>query len=375
MEDINSLLNIILDTKKNYSNAEGLIKCRSNLEKLSKEDNAILILYLYFFPIYTPLETNKEEFWFIKFKSEKNYNEYDFAKDLLNCVIQYLPEKNYKKFETEVKEKIKLFKNKKLIETFYEVVKDHEESIIATISFITKDTTYFRGTFELTVSPDQIQKIKFIKDVRNYLDYKKSLLNLQKALDMIQIYSKELAKEKSDNKQFKDEIIGLKKSINDLERKNNGLEQSFNEIKRINAQIKIENAQIKIENDQIKIENAQIKIENAQIKIENAQIKRNVNDIINENDNFKDKIEKMDLTIKNMKEKSSNDEEMIKTMNERLEQIDLRDTIKMSFRYLYKVLYSKFSNQMKDETKIWKQIEEIKNILSSPQFKRFEFIS
>ena len=34
----------------------------------------------------------------------------------------------------------------------------------------------------------------------------------------------------------------------------------------------------------------------------------------------------------------------LKNVNERLEQVDLRDTIKISFRCLYKFLYSKFLN-------------------------------
>ena len=65
----------------------------------------------------------------------------------------------------------------------------------------------------------------------------------------------------------------------------------------------------------------------------------------------------------------------METMEERLEKIDLRDTVKMSLRYIYKVLYSKFSNKMQYVTKIWEQIREIEKILSKPEFQRYSFIS
>jgi len=67
--------------------------------------------------------------------------------------------------------------------------------------------------------------------------------------------------------------------------------------------------------------------------------------------------------------------EKLQNVTERLEQIDLRDTIKMSFRYLYKILYSKFPNDMENVTKIWDQITQVNKILSEPQFKENKFIT
>ena len=61
-------------------------------------------------------------------------------------------------------------------------------------------------------------------------------------------------------------------------------------------------------------------------------------------------------------------------MKERLKNIDLRDTVKMSMRYLYKLLISKFPNEVRPAAKIWEQIEEIKKLLSKPEFKDFDFI-
>ena len=62
-------------------------------------------------------------------------------------------------------------------------------------------------------------------------------------------------------------------------------------------------------------------------------------------------------------------------MYDRFEMGDLKDPSKMSIRYLYKVLFSKFPNDMKKVTKIWEQIKEVKIILSSPKFKNYYFIS
>lgn len=47
----------------------------------------------------------------------------------------------------------------------------------------------------------------------------------------------------------------------------------------------------------------------------------------------------------------------------------------MSLRYLHKILFTQFSNEMNNVTHVWDQIEEIKKILSKPQFERFLYIS
>ena len=46
----------------------------------------------------------------------------------------------------------------------------------------------------------------------------------------------------------------------------------------------------------------------------------------------------------------------------------------MSLRYLYKMLFTHFSKEMKSVTKIWDQIDEVKRILSKPEFKRFSYV-
>ena len=123
MEDLNNFINCALKTKdKDYVTPEGIKKFSDFLEKASKTDNAALKIYLYIFPVYLSLEKNKE-FWFTKYKDVKIYNEYEFAKDLLKCYIEYLSDKNEKNFDLKLLEKVKLFKNYKLIALFSSVVK------------------------------------------------------------------------------------------------------------------------------------------------------------------------------------------------------------------------------------------------------------
>ena len=121
---------------------------------------------LYLFPISSPSdETNEKEFWFVKYKTDKNYNEYEFAIDLLKSYIQYLTDKNYENFEKEIVKKIALFKNVKFIANFFSVVKNCEQKIIATISYITRDKSYFAKEFEIKEVPENIQNISFISKI------------------------------------------------------------------------------------------------------------------------------------------------------------------------------------------------------------------
>ena len=338
MEDLNTLLNLALKTEnENYCNADGIKNCMTQFEKLSEKDNGALIIFLYFFPNYSPLENNKEAYWFIKYQNIQNYNEYNFAKDLLNCYIQYLSDLDYKDYERKLLDKIKLFKNYKLINTFLSVIEKYDESVIATISYIIKDHTYFKGAFELNINSKNIQTSVFINNVKKYLDHKQSLLDLQKALNMTKLYREAWEETKSSKEK---EIISLKKNVKDLT-------ESVNNMRNVNI-------------------NLLNKISNLENK--NANLLDRVNNMEFENEGLKKYNIEMETKIITL-------ENQVKVMNERLNKIDIRDTLKMSFRYLYKVLFSKYPNDMRIETKVWNQIDEVQKMLSKPQFKRFQFIS
>ena len=60
----------------------------------------------------------------------------------------------------------------------------------------------------------------------------------------------------------------------------------------------------------------------------------------------------------------------IKEHNIKFDEINLRDTIKMYFRYLYKMLKSLFEKELDDAYNFWGQIKAIKVLLKKPLFKR-----
>ena len=71
-----------------------------------------------------------------------------------------------------------------------------------------------------------------------------------------------------------------------------------------------------------------------------------------DNTSLTNKFNDMQKTIDSLKKQQNETDQNLKNVNERLEQIDVRDTIKMSFRYLYKIVYSKFPDNMDNVSKI-----------------------
>ena len=226
---MNLLLNQALSTKdKNYSSEDGLKVCHDTLEKISEKDKAALILFLYLFPISSPsAETNEKEFWFVKYKIDKNYNEYEFAIDLLKSYIQYLTDKSYENFEKEIVKEIALFKNVKFIANFFSVVKNCEQKIIATISYITRDTSYFAKEFEINEVPEKIQNISFIKNIQNYLEKKKTLLLLNKSLEIIKFYCEEVTQLKASNEKIQNKMDDVLNKFQLAEKENKNLKSRF----------------------------------------------------------------------------------------------------------------------------------------------------
>ena len=60
-------------------------------------------------------------------------------------------------------------------------------------------------------------------------------------------------------------------------------------------------------------------------------------------------------------------------IKERLDKIDLRDTIKMSFKYLYNILRTKFNTEP-EANNFWEQTEQIKKILSREEYSKYKFL-
>ena len=69
--------------------------------------------------------------------------------------------------------------------------------------------------------------------------------------------------------------------------------------------------------------------------------------------------------IENLESNMINLTSQITSLNERIGKIDVRDTLKMSFRYLYKILYSKYPGSSY-LTNFWEEISEKKRIFDKP---------
>ena len=359
--DINTLINTALCTKnQDYMNPEGMELFKKNLEDKTK-DLPALIIFLYFFPLNSSLEKNDKEFWFMKYKDVENYNEYEFAKDILQCYNQYLSDKSNEGFENNILQKIILFKDYKFIAEFLGALKGHDSKIIAIISYIEKDPSYFEKAFETIIEPQKIQKRSCINKIKDYLERKNDLLNLRKSLQTVNYLGDLLAKEKTIKNELINDIIFLKKEVFGLKTDNVALNGNITKLKIDNATL---NGNItKLQND------------NMTLYENNTILNENITKLQNDNVTLNEKITKLEKDNETLNEDISKMKKGMSELKDRLDQIDTRDTIKMSLRYLYKMLFTHFSKEMKSVTKIWDQIDEVKRILSKPEFKRFTYVS
>ena len=365
--DINTLINTALSTENiNYMNSEGMELFKKNLENKTIEDKTALKIFLYFFPVNSSLEKNYKEFWFMKYKDVENYNEYKFAIDILQCYNQYLSDKNSEAFDYNILEKITLFKDYKFIVEFLGALKDYNSKIIAIFSYIEKDPSYFASAFEIIIEPQKIQKKSCINKIKDYLERKNALLNLQKSIEIIKKYSDLLEKEKASKTDLINDVNFLKKEVNGLKKDKATLNGSITKLQIDNATL---NGSItKLQIDNATLNGATLNENITNLQNDNATLNENITNLQNDNEELK----KNNVTLNKNISKMEND---ISELKDRLEQIDTRDTIKMSLRYLYKILFARFSREMKRVTNIWEQIDEVKQILSKPEFIRFANVS
>ena len=309
MEELNLLLNQALVTKdKNYTSKDGLKICHDTLEKIAEKDKNALILFLYLFPISSPsAETNAKEFWFMKYKIDKNYNEYEFAIDLLKSYIQYLTDKNYENFEKEIVKKIAIFKNVKFIANFFSVVNKYDHKIIATISYITRDSSYFAKEFEIKEVPENIQNISFIKKIQNYLEQKNTLLLLNKSLDIIKIYREEVEELKASNKNKMDDVL-------------NKIQLVENENKSLKSRVGL----VENENKSLKSRVGLVENENEDLKNTNDSLLNRVSLVENENKDLKEEIKIIDKKNNILNEEMEINKKKMEKIEERLEKIYLK---------------------------------------------------
>ena len=324
--DINTLINTSLSTENiNYMNSEGMALFKKNLEDRSNDDSALKIL-LYFFPVNSSLEKNEKEFWFMKYKDVENYNEYKFAKDILQCYNQYLSDKDSEAFDYNILKKIVLFKDYKFIVEFLRALKDYDAKIIAIFSYIEKDPSYFENAFETIIEPQNIQKKSCINTIKDYLERKKVLLNLQKSLEMIKVYNDFLGKEKA----FKNDLINdmnfLKKEVNELKKDNATINENISKLQKDNATLnKTLNKNIsKLQKDNATL-NKTLNENISKLQKDNATLNENISKLQKDNATLNENISKLQKDNATFNENISKMKKDISELKDRLDQIDTRD--------------------------------------------------
>ena len=330
--DINTLINTALCTKnQDYMNPEGMELFKKNLEDKTK-DLPALIIFLYFFPLNSSLEKNDKEFWFMKYKDVENYNEYEFAKDILQCYNQYLSDKSNEGFENNILQKIILFKDYKFIAEFLGALKGHDSKIIAIISYIEKDPSYFEKAFETIIEPQKIQKRSCINKIKDYLERKNDLLNLRKSLQTVNYLGDLLAKEKTIKNELINDIIFLKKEVFGLKTDNVALNGNITKLKNDNATLnenitKLQNDNATLNENITKLQNDKMTLyENNTILNENITKLQNDNVTLNENNMIlNEKITKLEKDKETLNEDISKMKKGMSELKDRLDQIDTRD--------------------------------------------------
>ena len=239
MEELNKLLNTALGTpNENYCDgSENIKKCYSKFYPSTENDDTALNVSLYFFP-FSGYEKNTKEFWFIKYKNNSNYNEFDFALDILRVYIQYLSDKNAKNFDSRIIEKVQKFGAYKSISDYLSVIKDYMDILLAIDAYLTRDSYYFEKFFNLNVSAEKLQTSEFIELLKKQITSKKEyFLISRKYNNLLNLfeqnkYETKVLFQKINNqiKELKDQNFNQTKNIKELKVQNFNLTKKIKEL-------------------------------------------------------------------------------------------------------------------------------------------------
>lgn len=94
-------------------------------------------------------------------------------------------------------------------------------------------------------------------------------------------------------------------------------------------------------------------------------------DEIHEN---KNKIKILEKKLDEEQETNSSMKNELKDLQERVEKIELRDTIKISMIYLYNILHNKFNSSVRKMDRYFDKLDEMLEILKDKSFEKFSFL-
>ena len=373
MQNINELFNQIFKTsKKNYvSGNEAILSCLKKFSAL-KEDNISTKVLLYFFPVHPKCEKNNNEFWFCKYKNDNEYDEFDFAEDLLKNYVEYLSDKNEKNFETRLKHILLKFENYKMFTLYIYNIQGYTDNLMSTIAYFTKDSSYYLNNLNAYVSPESIQTEEFIDNlkeiVKKKIIYYDNLAEINKLQEQVNLLKGILKIKEKQEENYQKKILDLS-------------EELLNREKNMTAQLKAlqddkikQDSKIKaLQEDTIK-QDSKIKALQEEKDSQFNVLKKRQNNTNSQLKNMKDDREKIEARLKVLENDEIKLKDDIAELQNRVDKIELRDTIKLCIKNLYKILSSKFK-EMKEVNSSWEEIEEIKKILSQDEFKQFQYIN
>ena len=264
-------------------------------------DSIDLTILLFFSPKENTKEQNVEDkFWFQKYNVSDDYNEYQFAVDLINIYSNYKNNKSKEQFYSNIKMLVDKFGDYKMISSFVDLVKEKVDLFEFIVSYLIQDKDYFVSFFKFNLKtiPDDIQNQSFY----DKLEFKLEKLKNEELTQKMEEFDKKL----------KEQSTQHDKKINEL----------------------------------------------------NSKHDKKINELNSKHDK---KIDQLNLKITELNNN-------VVELSKRIDKIELRDTIKMSYRYLYNILYYGLTPNKKYQKNFWEQLSEIKNILSETKFKQYNYL-
>ena len=232
----------------------------------------------------------------------------------------------------------------------------YSDNLLSTVAYFTKDSSYFKESFKAFVSSESIQSMEFINSIKELVQKK------IKDFDLI------IKVEKLEEK-----VSQLSKDLETKEIQKGNLQ---NENTKLAEELANKNKTDKDKTAQLKnLQENKIKNVSEIRTLREDKIQRDSQFKAWEDDKKKiySQLDFMLSQIAGLQEDKKKLTEQIQQLQIRIDKIDLRDTLKMCFKYLYLILKSNFK-EMKEVNQFWDEIKEIKKILSMDKFKKFNYI-
>ena len=318
-ELLNSLNNKIMNGTNLDNEKESITELKNQfhskfLQDKIEVDCVTKSTYQFFFLSNDTIEKNTSHFWFEKYKKDGTYTEYNFALDVLKYFELYVQNKSCQTFKSNIDNAISNFGTYKDIEYFYSIVSLTGDIYEWIVAYLIKDTRYFNLSFD-----DDIDWQKKIQEITN-----------RKTLTFLAIKNKVLT---DDNMKLKSELNNININNAKLKADLTKLNDSYNRMDNNNSHLKSEldkfakdNNKLRRSFDNLNNQHNNLVRNNKKLKEDYAKLNQQFTKIKEDNDS--------------LKKKNDAQGERIDSLEKRIDKIELRDTVKLSIKYLYSFIKS-----------------------------------